>query len=265
MLCSLWAAVDTTGREGRLVRALPREKVLELYRGRGRYAAVQGQLESRPDAVHLLPEPVDPEAAALPNALHLVEVEHGRHDLLADARLVAHRPFRIDHQAAAVADRRRRVDVHHGDLVDDRVRARDHRLGVAIGRAGQRDLEDRLGALPRERAEDLGERAVVADGEPEAADALDVEADGLCARLGRLVRLPGKALAVARDELPRRREDDGRVRGGVADPLVDAARHEPERRLAGERAQPLGQLARARPPRGRAVRRRPPRGAAAAP
>ena len=36
VLCSLWAAVDTFGREGRLVRALPREKVLELYRGRGR-------------------------------------------------------------------------------------------------------------------------------------------------------------------------------------------------------------------------------------
>jgi D-aminopeptidase len=36
VLCSLWAAVDTTGREGRLVRALPREKVLGLYRGRGR-------------------------------------------------------------------------------------------------------------------------------------------------------------------------------------------------------------------------------------
>jgi D-aminopeptidase len=36
VLCSLWAAVDTIGREGRLVRALPRERVLELYRGRGR-------------------------------------------------------------------------------------------------------------------------------------------------------------------------------------------------------------------------------------
>lgn len=36
VLSSLWAAVDTTGREGRLVRALPRERVLELYRGRGR-------------------------------------------------------------------------------------------------------------------------------------------------------------------------------------------------------------------------------------
>jgi D-aminopeptidase len=36
VLCSLWAAVDTTGREGRLVRALPREAALELYRGRGR-------------------------------------------------------------------------------------------------------------------------------------------------------------------------------------------------------------------------------------
>jgi D-aminopeptidase len=36
VLCSLWAAADTTGREGRVVRALPREKVLELYRGRGR-------------------------------------------------------------------------------------------------------------------------------------------------------------------------------------------------------------------------------------
>jgi D-aminopeptidase len=36
VLCSLWSAVDTPGREGRLVRALPREKVLEIYRGRGR-------------------------------------------------------------------------------------------------------------------------------------------------------------------------------------------------------------------------------------
>jgi D-aminopeptidase len=36
VLCSLWAAVDTTGREGRLVRALPIGPVLELYRGRGR-------------------------------------------------------------------------------------------------------------------------------------------------------------------------------------------------------------------------------------
>ncbi|HZU21060.1 MAG TPA: P1 family peptidase [Gaiellaceae bacterium] len=36
VLCSLWAARDTCGREGRLVRALPRERVLELYRGRGR-------------------------------------------------------------------------------------------------------------------------------------------------------------------------------------------------------------------------------------
>jgi D-aminopeptidase len=36
VLCSLWAAVDTTGREGRLVRALPRETAAELYRGRGR-------------------------------------------------------------------------------------------------------------------------------------------------------------------------------------------------------------------------------------
>jgi D-aminopeptidase len=36
VLCSLWAAVDTTGREGRVVRALPRDAALELYRGRGR-------------------------------------------------------------------------------------------------------------------------------------------------------------------------------------------------------------------------------------
>jgi D-aminopeptidase len=35
VLCSLWAAVDTTGREGRFVRALPIAPVLELYRGRG--------------------------------------------------------------------------------------------------------------------------------------------------------------------------------------------------------------------------------------
>jgi D-aminopeptidase len=36
VLDSLWAGVDTTGREGRTVPALPRERVLELYRGRGR-------------------------------------------------------------------------------------------------------------------------------------------------------------------------------------------------------------------------------------
>jgi len=36
VLNALWAGVDTTGREGRVVRALPRERVLELYRGRGR-------------------------------------------------------------------------------------------------------------------------------------------------------------------------------------------------------------------------------------
>jgi D-aminopeptidase len=36
VLCSLWASRDTRGREGRLVRALPRERVLEVYRGRGR-------------------------------------------------------------------------------------------------------------------------------------------------------------------------------------------------------------------------------------
>jgi len=36
VLCSLWAAVDTIGREERLARALPREKVVGLYRGRGR-------------------------------------------------------------------------------------------------------------------------------------------------------------------------------------------------------------------------------------
>jgi D-aminopeptidase len=36
VLCSLWAAVDTTGRDGRLVRRLPIGPVLELYRGRGR-------------------------------------------------------------------------------------------------------------------------------------------------------------------------------------------------------------------------------------
>jgi D-aminopeptidase len=36
VLDSLWAAVDTSGREGRTVHALPRDRVLELYRGRGR-------------------------------------------------------------------------------------------------------------------------------------------------------------------------------------------------------------------------------------
>jgi D-aminopeptidase len=36
VLDSLWAAVDTNGREGRTAYALPRDRVLELYRGRGR-------------------------------------------------------------------------------------------------------------------------------------------------------------------------------------------------------------------------------------
>ncbi len=38
VLNALWAAVDTDGRSGRLVRALPREPVLELLRERGRLA-----------------------------------------------------------------------------------------------------------------------------------------------------------------------------------------------------------------------------------
>ena len=36
VLSSLWEAVDTTGRMGRVVRALPHDAVLRLYRGRGR-------------------------------------------------------------------------------------------------------------------------------------------------------------------------------------------------------------------------------------
>ena len=36
VLNALWAAVDTTGREGRIVRALPHEPVLELLRQHGR-------------------------------------------------------------------------------------------------------------------------------------------------------------------------------------------------------------------------------------
>ena len=36
VLNALWCAVDTTGREGRVVPALPHDEVLELYRGRGR-------------------------------------------------------------------------------------------------------------------------------------------------------------------------------------------------------------------------------------
>jgi D-aminopeptidase len=36
VLNSLWAAEDTTGREGRVIRALPRERVLDLLRREGR-------------------------------------------------------------------------------------------------------------------------------------------------------------------------------------------------------------------------------------
>jgi len=36
VLSALWEAVDTTGRLGRIVRALPHDEVLRLYRGRGR-------------------------------------------------------------------------------------------------------------------------------------------------------------------------------------------------------------------------------------
>ena len=34
VLNALWAAMDTTGREGRVVRALPRDDVVQLYRAR---------------------------------------------------------------------------------------------------------------------------------------------------------------------------------------------------------------------------------------
>jgi len=60
----------------------------------------------------------------------------------------------------------------------------------------------------------------VADREPEASHAVDVEADGLRARLRRLVRLPREALAVGRDELAGGREDDRGVRDGVANTAV---------------------------------------------
>jgi hypothetical protein len=36
VLNALWAAVDTTGREGRVVHALPHEAVLALLREQGR-------------------------------------------------------------------------------------------------------------------------------------------------------------------------------------------------------------------------------------
>jgi D-aminopeptidase len=35
---SLWAAEDTDGRQGRVIRALPQEPVLELLRAAGRLA-----------------------------------------------------------------------------------------------------------------------------------------------------------------------------------------------------------------------------------
>jgi D-aminopeptidase len=36
VLSALWEAIDTSGRLGRIVRALPHDEVLRLYRGRGR-------------------------------------------------------------------------------------------------------------------------------------------------------------------------------------------------------------------------------------
>ena len=59
-----------------------------------------------------------------------------------------------------------------------------------------------------------------------------------------LVRLPRKALAVARDELARRRQHERGVRDSVARALVDAAGDEPQPGLARERTEALGQLAR---------------------
>ena len=51
VLNALWAAVDTTGREGRVVRALPHEPVLELLRRHGRLGRLVGSAPAlRPDA-----------------------------------------------------------------------------------------------------------------------------------------------------------------------------------------------------------------------
>src|SRR5207237_4932617 len=77
---------------------------------------------------------------------------------------------------------------------------------------------------------------------PEAADAADVEADRLRTRLRGLVRLPGEALAVARDELAGRRQDERGVRHAAVHSFEDAAGDQPERCLARERAEPLGEL-----------------------
>ena len=62
----------------------------------------------------------------------------------------------------------------------------------------------------------------------------------------RLVRLPREALAVARDELARRREDERGVVDRIAVALVDAPRNQPQAGLARERAEPVGQRARHR-------------------
>ena len=90
------------------------------------------------------PQTVDPERAALAHERDRVETKHRGQHLFRDAGLVANRALGVDHEAAAVPDRRGRVDVHDRDLVHVRVRARDDIVSAPRSEVPvERHLEDR--------------------------------------------------------------------------------------------------------------------------
>src|SRR3954462_6777674 len=188
-----------------------------------------------------IPHPVEAEAAVGAHARDRVEVEDVGDHLVARAGLVADVAFGVHDHAAPQRHRRRGVDADDVDLVGDGVGAGQHELGVAVARGRQRGLQHHLRAGPRQRAEDLGEGAVVADGQADAADAGDVEGREAGAGHRLLVGLPREALAVIRHQLAVGREHDGGVVHAVGVALVQRAGHQPQLGPAGQRAEPLGQ------------------------
>ena len=87
---------------------------------------------------------------------------------------------------------------------------------------------------PRELARHLGEAAVEADREADAAPAGDVEGDEVVAGVDLLVGPPREELAIAGDDLARGRDGDGGVEECPSSPRSTSGRGRARARLAGE-------------------------------
>src|SRR5581483_11693859 len=196
----------------------------EAVRGSGAEEAPVG-LEGRGRSpARVIEDAVQAAGPALANRRDPIEVDDLDDELLAVAEEEQHAALGIDADALAAADRGNRVHVHHISLIHDGVRPREDELLLAVGRGGERWVEDELGSIERQAASDLRKPAVVADHEAERADPGDLEHRcRAIARRGGLERLPGEQLPVCADQPPLGVEHDRRVVDAFPRPLVDRA------------------------------------------